>query len=230
MTDMNSMNRKSVGIIAVAVAVLCLVGYVSIKVAVNERLHELQLETQVLIEEQKTLLTSIAEITARNGADEVTERIVKDCSVTERNSFDELLSALDKGLTRTQLIELERLFGRCGPFFSERKAVMVTRMAREIEVLELLVKQFSNLTGSDASEEYQLSDWKKLSELEQEQSDLFSKLVTLQDEIISSLLSSEDGISSAKITAILQEVNTVQQALAATNSQAAATRSALVAL
>jgi len=222
-------NRKVIITAVLTLVVLIFVGYFSIKLAVNERLQELQLETQVLIAEQETLLTSIAEITARNGADELTERIIKDCSLNERNKFDELLSSLEKGLTKTQLVELERLFGRCGPFFAERKAVMVTRMSREIEVLELLVNQLSNLTSTDATKEYQLEDWKKLSELEIKQSDLFSSLVSLQDGIITELL--EDNIaSSANITAILKEVNTVQQELTAANSEASTVRATLVPL
>ncbi len=226
---MNTLNRKSGSIIVVALIIVLLGGYFAIKFAVNERLHELQLETQVLIQEQKTLLTSIAEITSRNGADELTERIIKDCSVSERVRFDELLASLDRGLARAQLSELERLFGRCGSFYAERKAIMVSRMLREYEVLEILVTQLSNLTGNDASVDYHLAEWKELSDLEMKQSDLFSSLVTLQDNIISSLLSG-NGASSEEIAKILQEVKTVQQTLAVTNSQAAAVRSQLMPL
>ncbi len=226
---MNTLNRKSGSIIVVALILVLLGGYFAIKFAVNERLHELQLETQVLIQEQKTLLTSIAEITSRNGADELTERIIKDCSVSERVRFDELLASLDRGLARAQLSELERLFGRCGSFYAERKAIMVSRMLREYEVLEILVTQLSNLTGNDASVDYHLAEWKELSDLEMKQSDLFSSLVTLQDKIISSLLSG-NGASSEEIAKILQEVKTVQQTLAVTNSQAAAVRSQLMPL
>ncbi len=183
----------------------------------------------MLFQEQETLLTSIAEITSRNGADELTERIIKDCSVSERVRFDELLASLDRGLARAQLSELERLFGRCGSFYAERKAIMVSRMLREYEVLEILVTQLSNLTGNDASVDYHLAEWKELSDLEMKQSDLFSSLVTLQDNIISSLLSG-NGASSEEIAKILQEVKTVQQTLAVTNSQAAAVRSQLMPL
>ncbi len=226
---MNTLNRKSGSIIVVALIIVLLGGYFAIKFAVNERLHELQLETQVLIQEQKTLLTSIAEITSRNGADELTERIIKDCSISERVRFDELLASLDRGLARAQLSELERLFGRCGSFYAERKAIMVSRMLREYEVLEILVTQLSNLTGNDASVDYHLAEWKELSDLEMKQSDLFSSLVTLQDKIISSLLSG-NGASSEEIAKILQEVKTIQQTLAVTNSQAAAVRSQLMPL
>jgi hypothetical protein len=226
---MKAINRKTVSLMIGVVLVVSLLGYFIVTAAIDKRLEVLQLETKVLIEEQKTLLTSIAEITARNGADELTERIIKDCSVTERVRFDNLLSSLDKGLARTELVELERLFGRCGGFFAERKAIMVSRMSREYEVLEILVHQLSNLTGADATSEYQLANWKELSDLELKQSDLFSSLVSLQDNIITVLLEGNTA-SSQDITKILQEVSTVQQTLSVVNMQASTVRSGLVPL
>ena len=56
--------------------------------------------------------------------------------VMTKVSFDDLLGRLNDGLSRTQLVELERLFGRCGSFTSDRKSVMVSRLAREIEIYE----------------------------------------------------------------------------------------------
>ncbi len=225
---MKTQNRKIFAVVLIIVVAL-VAGFFTVKLAVKERLHELQLQTQVQIEGQRTLLTSIAEITARNGADELTERIIKDCSISERNRFDELLSGLDKGLTRAELVELERLFGRCGSFYSERKAIMVSRLSREHEILQILVNQLSELTGKDTSEEYKLALWKELVNLEQKQSELFSSLVSQQDKIITTLISGQIA-SSAEIATILQETKTIQQSLTVANSQAASVRSELVPL
>lgn len=197
--------------------------------AVNERLSDLQLETKVLISEQETLLATIAETTARNGADEMTETIIKDCSIAERTRFDELLSTLNSGLNRAQLTELERLFGRCGNFFAERKSVMVSRLQREIEIYETFVNQLSNLSGEDEAIEYKVAEWKNLSELEAKQSDLFSKLVLLQDQIITELLSGSTP-DSEEIATILQQVKETQETLVVTKSQATDIRSILVSL
>ena len=134
--------------------------YFIVSAAVNERLSDLQLETKILISEQETLLASIAEITARNGADKVTEQIIVDCSTTERIRFDELLGSLNRGLNRSELTELERLFGRCGNFFSQRKSVMVSRFQREVEIYETFVLQLSSLSGNDEIGPHNVSGWK----------------------------------------------------------------------
>lgn len=220
--------NKKVQFLTLAILVL-IVSFISIRVALNERLQELQLETKVLIGDQETLLSSIVVTTARNGADEITESIIKDCSLNERNRFDELLSKLDAGLPRAELIELERLFGRCGAFYAQRKSVMVSRLVREIEILQMLVGQLSNLTDTDVSVEYKLKEWKELSSLEQKQSRLFSELVDVQDRIISSLLEGKTP-SSPEMVAILQEARDTQQELAVTNTQTATIRSGLVPL
>lgn len=196
---------------------------------VNQRLSELQQETKLLISEQETLLAAIAVTTARNGADEITERIIKDCSGSERNQFDQLLGGLNNGLTRSQLVELERLFGRCGNFFAERKSVMVSRLEREIEIYETFVNQLSNLTDTDNLEEYKVSEWKELSELETRQSELFSELVAVQDEIITLLLKGE-APGSEEVTLVLREATEIQETLIVTEAQATNIRSTLVSL
>ena len=196
---------------------------------VDQRLSELQLETKLLISEQETLLATIAETTARNGADEITERIIRDCSNAERTQFDQLLGGLNNGLNRTQLVELERLFGRCGNFFAERKSVMVARLNREIEIYETFVNQLNNLTNADNLEEYQVAEWRELSELETKQSELFSQLVAVQDEIITLLLKGNSP-ASEEVAAVLGEASQIQETLIVTEAQATNIRSTLVSL
>ncbi len=193
----------------------------------NQRFENLESQTRLLISEQETILTSIAQITARNGADAVTESIVRDCSVSERSSFDTLLGNLNSGLNRTQLVELERLFGRCGSFYSERKSVMVARLVREIEIYDTYVNQLSAITNADESDSYKLQQWKQLSTEEQKLSMLFAQLVQKQDEIISSLLAGNSA-QSEEIQAILYSVNEIQETLVVTNSQVAKLRAELV--
>ncbi len=228
---MENTERKNSGRIKILIALLAgiAVVYFLVSFAVNERLSDLQLETRVLISEQETLLAAIAETTARNGADEITEQIIIDCSLQERTRFDELLSDLNNGLNRTQLIELERLFGRCGGFFAERKAVMVSRLDREIEIYANYVEQLSNLSGEDKTVEYKVNEWKELAQLEVKQSELFADLVTSQDEIISTLLAGNSP-TSEEIQTILQAVNETQETLLVTRTQASTIRSTLVSL
>jgi hypothetical protein len=193
---------------------------------VRERLEDVHQETKLLIADQTGLLSTIAETTARNGADAITERIIRDCSLTERTTFDDLLGKLNSGLSRQQLIELERLFGRCGNFYAERKAVMVARFEREIEIYELLVTQLSAVSESDVSEQYAVANWRELMELERKQSELFSELVRTQDSIISALLDGKTA-QSQEIKTILTDAQQIQGSLLVAAQQAAVVREGL---
>ncbi len=198
------------------------------KIVANERLEDLESSLTVTIVEQKSLLTTIAETTARNGADTVTESIVRDCSPDERASFDTLLSRLDAQLTPTELRELERLFGRCGSFYAERKSVMVARFLREIEIFTSFVAQLEKISKKE-SQDYRVEVWQALGEQEKIQSDQFSKLVTIQDRIIKTLLSGKSA-NSPEVKAILEEAKAIQTELTIANKKAAELRTALTAL
>lgn len=211
------------------IIIVLLLGYYIVTIAVNERLSDLKLQTEVLIAEQATRLSSIAEVTARNGADAITEQIIKDCSLAERNRFDDLLGRLNRGLTSSELNELERLFGRCGSFFSARKAVMVARLQREYEIYKTYVTQLENLSGKSQSDRYNIIEWEQLSSLEVKQSELFSELVRGQDEIITTLLSGKSP-TSPEIASILERVQGTQGTLLVTNAQARDVRTSLISL
>ncbi len=207
-----------------AVVLFALVRYI-----VAERFADLELETQVLITEQAGLLATIAETMARNGADQVTEQIIRDCSVAERTAFDTLLSRLNTGLARSELIELERLFGRCGNFYAERKSVMAARLEREVEIYDMFVKQLANISGTHAADSYSVGTWRELVELERKQSNLFSELVTTQDQIITTLLTGKSA-TSPEIQVILENAQSIQETLIVTSAQAAEVRASLVSL
>jgi len=210
--------------------ILCIVAiYVTSMVIVNERLSNLEATSRLQIAEQKALLSTIAETTARNGADSVTESIIKDCVSGDRNRFDFLLSRLDQGLTQAELVELEQLFGLCGGFFAERKVVMVARLGREIEVLETQTIRLQDITGTDEAQELQLPQWQRLVEGEQTQSVLFSSLVRLQKEIIDTLLTGKSPTSD-EIVAILNEVGETREALLLTKGQTDELRAGLTSL
>lgn len=208
--------------------VLFLFAYVGGILIARERLADLTNELQVQASEQKALLLTIAETTARNGADEVTEKIVKDCLVDERTTFDDLLGRLDKGLSQSELVTLERLFGRCGPFYSERKSVMAARLSREVEVYQKLVAQLEQLKSTDV-DSYNVALWQALAEDEQKQSEAFRLLVTQQDKIINALIASKGSVSP-EVTTILNDVKNTQQVLAETSSATAEKRQMLLSL
>lgn len=196
---------------------------------IDSRFTDLENSTEVTIANQQTLLVAIAETTSRNGADSVTESIIKDCSVTERIEFNNLLGSLDKGLSRSELLELERLFGRCGSFSADRKAVMVSRLSRETEIYKEYVAYLSKIRNEDVAADYNVAGWEKLSEEEVKQSEFFTRLVLLQDQIISSLLDGNSATSD-EIMLILQEVQDVRGSRLVANQQAAKIRAELTAI
>lgn len=218
-------NGKSIA----GVIVLLLMIYVASAFVVHERLEDVRTTIELQISEQQTLLASIAETTARNGADATTEAIVRDCASEERKEFDSLLGRLDAGLPYTELTKLERLFGRCGNFYAERKSVMVARFEREIDLYEAYISQLEALESSDKEKTYKVERWKELVQKEKQQSESFSKLVPLQDKIISTLLSGK-SIQSEELKATLQEARDVQEVLILANTQASQIRSELISL
>lgn len=203
--------------------------YLLVTALVNVRFQQIEQGTRLLIADQQKTLIAIAETTARNGADTVTESIVRDCSVNERSEFDDLLGKLDSGLSQSQLSTLERLFGRCGPFFSERKSVMVARLSREIEIYESYVSLLGKVTGEDLSFAFDVPKWQALAAEEKKQSELFAGLVSAQDEIISTLLSGSRPDSS-EIKTVLQKAREIQETLIVANKQTATIRAELVSL
>ena len=218
-----TLNRVLAGFLCVVVL------YTLATVLMQLRLKNLREQIVLQISKQQTLLVGVAETTSRNGADVVTESIIKDCSVVERTKFDDLLDGLDKGLSKTELIKLEGLFGRCGSFYAQHKALMVSRLGREVEVYINQIEQLQTLTNSKVFETYKVDIWKQLVEQENAQSELFSSLVTQQDTIISTLMSGSRA-DSLEMKAVLKEARETQESLIATNRQAAVTRTALIPL
>lgn len=220
------MNSK---IILGVLIVTGLASYFSANFIVRERLEDYEAVVSQQHSEQRALLVSISETTARNGGDDITEAIVKDCTTGERVDFESLLSSLDSGLSKSQLTELERLFGRCGSFYADRKSVIIARMDREFQLYKSHTTQLEQLRGEDLTDEFQLEAWETLVLLEQQQSSLFSKLVSLQDDIISTLLTGK-SVDSVEIKEILAEVRESQGNLSLANTQASSVRKDLISL
>lgn len=179
--------------------------------------------------EQQQLLASIASVTAKNSADDIGAALVTDCPVPERERFDTLLSSLDQGLSKIELTELERLFGRCGSFYADRKLVMVSRLSREVSVYEDVTMQLATIAGEGEKDKANLDEWKELVRLEQEQSLHFVKLVDAQDRIINTLLAGE-APKGETVQGIAEEAREIQENLLLTNTQAASIRSQLISI
>ena len=195
----------------------------------REQLEDVRTTIELKIAKQETVLATVAEVTARGGADAVVSSIITDCSSGERGRFDTLLSTLDRGLTASELSELSRLFDRCGSFFAERKAVMVARMKREMEVYREFIDLLGTVTDGSPRERYEVDEWERLVAAEEQQSSFFSELVTLQGAIVTTLESGATA-DSDEVATLLQEVSQVRDSLAVATVQAAELRSDLNAL
>ena len=104
---------------------------------------------------------------------------------------------------------------------------MVARLAREIEVYETYVIQLGVILDADVADEFQIDLWNKLAQEEKKQSNLFSRLVNTQDQIITTLLSGKSA-NSVEIKEILQEVKEIQGNLVVANKQVANIRAELI--
>jgi hypothetical protein len=214
------------GLAGVGLAVA--VGLVT-NVIVSERLEDLENEILVQQEKQRGVMSVIAETTARNGADDATEAIVQDCPGNERIRFDELLGRLDQGLSRSELVELDRLFAGCGSFFAERKAVMVSRLEREYDLYVAYTEQLEAITGEGQKEAARVDEWGELVRHEKAQNEHFGALVRLQQEIITTLLNGRDA-GSEEIVSILTDVREARENLALASTQAGRVRGELLSI
>ncbi|MEY2664976.1 MAG: hypothetical protein RLZZ480_81 [Candidatus Parcubacteria bacterium] len=208
---------------AAYVVLLIIVAYVAALFIARVRLETFREQAQAAVTEQQAVLVEIAEITGRNGGDESADVIVHDCAVDERVAFDDLLGRLNDGLSQSDLTKLDRLFGRCGTFHAERKALMVARLERELEVFTTFVDGLAALTVEDEQKKYMLATWRELVEEEKKQSALYTSLVTEQDKIITTLLSGKRA-ESAEMKAVLEEARETRESLLMSNQQAAILR------
>lgn len=203
-------NKKNSALVIIFLACIILLVF-GIKHLVGEWImnknEKTLLTVDLQIAKQELLLTTVADLTRKTEADEITSRIIVDCIPDERQRFDTLLDSLSVQISNTELKELDTLFYKCGNFYSNRKAVMSARLYREVEVYNEYVKLRASLINADdpvLSERAIL--WLKLADSELIFADHFSTLVELQGDIITALLagSSRDSVS---ITATLDEVN-----------------------
>lgn len=183
-------------------------GYTAALFVGQERLEEAAHAATLETRDQLTVLASLAEVMARGGADQVTEQVIKDCSSSERIRFDDLLGRLQVGLSRPELLELSRLFDRCGPFYSQQRAVMAARFLREVEMFKKAYDRQLLLAGEDSTAGLQVNEWQQLASLEQSQSEQLARLVELQRDIIAVLLEGETPTSERTI-GLLAEVKEV---------------------
>ncbi len=196
--------KRILGMVVIA-GVICL----AVSWYVADRESDMQAALQVVIAEQETTLAALAELIDRDGADAVVTEIIKDCTPVERDRFDVLLGSLSTN-TPTELQELDSLFSACGNYFAQRKAVMVARFEREVEVYGTYVSMYALLDSRADTAMYPVADWKRLVTLELERRVLVQRLVEIQRLIIDELLKGTQP-KSEPIQLLLGDANEMRE-------------------
>jgi hypothetical protein len=126
-------------------------------------------------------LHELAELTARNDADDTVSRAAVDCG--ERAQYEEALDRLNDAHT-ADLNGLAVLHASCGDFFALRKRLMVHQM--ELATSEL--ERYAALLEAESAESQELiGAWKDIIGGEGKRRDLLDEQVALQGRIIDAL-------------------------------------------
>lgn len=139
----------------------------------------------VNIATHREALGRLAQITDRNGADDVVGHVITDCA--RRDEFDVLLVKLGT-LSKPDLLRVQNMFESCGSFYPTQKALMVARLSEEYaEYSELWDLKRTFITSKDVeADDRQL--WSEIVKLEQSRSELITEQATLQKQIINALV------------------------------------------
>ena len=190
---------------------------------VAKKLDSTSLALETNIAEQELVLSTIADLTKRNEADEITERIVVDCSPNERQQFETLLNKLSGAISRSELTELDRLFFFCGSYFANKKSVMAARMSREVTVYEEYIALRSRILKVDDMLSNRVTLWQRIADDELKMAADFTKLVELQRDIIMALLAGKSR-DSEEIAATLSTVTEIKNNMTVRIQQIETTR------
>lgn len=172
----------------------------------NQR--ELEASLRESLELKELRLQELAEITDRNGADEIVTTIIADCS--RRSEFESLLVRL-ADLNGKELLTLQNLEDACGGFYAERKALMVSKLEQEFQSYSEIVK-FILLLSSHDSASYRLTEWNDLVMLERERSELLTEQRVLQEEIIVALIQGA-SVQSTRVRDLVRSAQEIAELL-----------------
>jgi hypothetical protein len=175
------------------------------------------------IENQLVILHDLAEVTDRNGADAVVKEIITDCP--NRGKFESLLERLGQ-LQYGDLMSAQQLFDSCGSFYAERKALMVSKLEREYQVLVADI-ELLKILSPNTNIEYSLDTWGFLVSLEIDRAHGLAEQVSIQEDIISALIRG-DSMKSSTITELLSKAQSTSESLGVLDKQIDSVREELM--
>ncbi len=174
------------------------------------KLKKLTTNLQVDLEEQQVKLQKFLQNIDSGQGSQMARLAIKDCSRSERDKFESLLGSLDDKLSASELVELDRLFGRCGNFLSSRDLITSADFSRETELYERLLDNLNTVYNfKGKNDTYNIDTWKQLAQLEMDRSKLGQDLTSQQDTIIRLLLNGEER-NSSQIKTVLKEVDRIK--------------------
>lgn len=193
-------------VIACAIAIGAFVAHYNEKSAIrNIELH---------ISDQEKRMYTLADITDRNGADEVVSSIIADCP--RRSEYESQLAKLNV-LPKKDLVTIQNLFESCGNFYAERKALMVATLARELENTKTFVDLLQLFDVKEAKQ-YRLEKWEELVRLEKERSSLLSEQTSIQEKIITLLISGSTP-NNKDVRSLVEDAQQIGQILDVDNQR-----------
>ncbi|MFM2339450.1 MAG: hypothetical protein RLZZ360_86 [Candidatus Parcubacteria bacterium] len=220
---------RQLALLAIGIGLLLWVISIYTNRVVREKLDSTSLALKANIAEQELVLATIADLTKRNEADEITERIVVDCQPTERQRFEVLLDKLSASISKPELSELDRLFFACGRYFADKKSVMAARLAREVTVYDEYITLRSRILETEDEKTNRVALWQRIAEDELTMAADFTQLVELQGDIILALLAGKSR-DSEEIMNTLKSVTDLKNNMTVRMQQIETTRRELQSL
>lgn len=154
---------------------------------VNKRLAEYRQGAEYQIKSTETELNDMLDVVAKGKSNEFAKRVAQDCTSGERAIFDSKLAKLDSGLSKQELNELDVLFSKCAAIDAVYRSAMVLQLRNLISSLKLQISQ-RKILGRYENYDEKLVQYELLLSQEETISELSFSLVTLQGEIIESLI------------------------------------------
>ncbi len=187
----------------ILIALSVIVGIVVVFVQERETVKELER----YIAERSARMLELAELTDRNAADPELAGVITDCP--RRAEYEAALIQLGK-LSKKDLITAQNLHESCGSFFAEQKALMVQKLNQEYKTYSELTALYSFFNNEqDIST---LKQWGDIIKAEQSRSVLLRDLSTIQEQIITKLVSGKSPQGS-EIQKLIQEAQQMNELL-----------------
>ena len=216
--------RRFIPIILLLVVVCGAAGAVSWWYIDNRLSSALEKTTTAVSAQESDMFTMLAHL-GRNTADPESSVIVQDCSNTQRARFDTLLGRLDSGLSGDELDDLEVLYHQCGDFYAALRAVMADRLKERVRHYSDLREIEQKLRQRDEIAPA-VTLWQDIADTQLRISTHFSRLVTIQGEIIEALQNGQ-GRNSETIRLLLSEAQEIQDSIGVLNIEVTADREEL---